>query len=408
MTHLCEHCGKTFGRKADLTKHFNIYHKNRCTICNYKCECIDTHMEQCVKYNDKLQNILNAFDNQNEVTEILRRKFNNSEYIDIYKVAYALFAYDTVFPNSYFMPSHLLAQYLCYGSHKDLLDLIFRILIENEDYIKEKQEYIKWCRIGGIVPPIRHHEIIEPSRKEKEPVYLNYNSVLKIFTHSTLEVAKKHSEIILFCYNLIMRYHAKEQYTTLEQTMNQMRLELSSKLDDAHKAHQETRLELTSKLDTLIEQNRKLEIKLAKCTPIITETHNKVESLVSKKSSVKEPKSITDIESVVILEKNNEYVFSCRQRKSISKFMEKYKDYNIFARYDNINNAKYFIKFLVNNKIVTTHNRKLKPNIPIDTLKSRLDSIYNDTFRTIADPVEQRQIKALIYATEDILESDSD
>jgi hypothetical protein len=230
-----------------------------------------------------------------------------------------------------------------------------------------------------------------------------------------------------------MRYHAKEQYTTLEQTMNQMRLELlskldesnrnlddahkahqetrlelSSKLDDAHKAHQETRLELTSKLDTLMEQNRKLEIKLAKCTPIITETHNKVESLVSKKSSVKEPKSITDVESVVILEKNNEYVFSCRQRKSISKFMEKYKDYNIFARYDNVNNATYFIKFLVNNKIVTTHNRKLKPNIPIDTLKSRLDNIYNDTFRTIADPVEQRQIKALIYATEDILESDTE
>jgi len=245
--------------------------------------------------------------------------------------------------------------------------------------------------------PIRHQEINEVSRKEKEPIYLNYNAVLKIFTHSILDVAKKHSEIILFCYNLIMRYHAKEQYTTLEQTMNQMRIELSSKLDESNR-----------KLDTLMEQNRKLEIKLAKCTPIITETHNRVESLVSRRSSVKEPKSITDIESVVILEHNNEYVFSCRQRKSIPKFMEKYKDYKVFARYDNINNATYFIKFLVNNKIVTTHNRKLKPNIPIDTLKSRLDSIYNDTFRAIADPTERHQIEALIDATEDILESDTD
>jgi hypothetical protein len=88
--------------------------------------------------------------------------------------------------------------------------------------------------------------------------------------------------------------------------------------------------------------------------------------------------------------------------------MEKYKDYKVFARYDNINNATYFIKFLVNNKIVTTHNRKLKPNIPIDTLKSRLDNIYNDTFRSIADPRERHQIEALIDATEDILESDTD
>jgi len=222
MTHLCEHCGKTFGRKANLTKHFNIYHKNRCTICNYKCECVDIHMGHCVKYNDKLQNILNAFDNQNEVTEILRRKFNNSEYIDVYKVAYALFAYDTVFPNSYFMPSDLLSDYLGYDSHYSLLKLINRILIENEDYIKYRQEYIR------LLP--NYFIILNKTRKQKIPVYLNYVAIIKIFYNSTLDKSDKHFNIIVFCY----KHDTPNIYQHQNETIDNILLEYNKSIRCIH------------------------------------------------------------------------------------------------------------------------------------------------------------------------------
>ncbi len=114
---------KNIWKKTKIKKHYAKYHADLyqfCEICNYKCSCKDiiTHAKQCHNYHNTIKRLYLQINNNNEIIDKLKSKFNDPEYEEVYKFSYLIFVYNEVFPHSYFMPTNLLAKYLGYTLHK--------------------------------------------------------------------------------------------------------------------------------------------------------------------------------------------------------------------------------------------------------------------------------------------------
>jgi hypothetical protein len=109
---ICNQCNQPFTTKRRYEDHNRTYHSlTRCHICNHECnnnENKDQHINICqIEYN-KFLDKLNDFNNNNDLIQLVRQKFNTDEYADIYKLSYTLFCFDEVYPNSYFISSTVL------------------------------------------------------------------------------------------------------------------------------------------------------------------------------------------------------------------------------------------------------------------------------------------------------------
>ncbi len=77
---------------------------------------------------------------------------------------------------------------------------------------------------------------------------------------------------------------------------------------------------------------------------------------------------------------DNEYVYACRQQRSITSFESRHNPDDLIAKFENINNAKYFISFLETNGVIVDRHRrtfKLKDNAPRERFKRKLHRLFN-------------------------------
>ncbi len=281
----------------------------------------------------------------------------------------------------------------------------------NEDYIEINSPFINILGYNG--------SIVEPLYPTKEePVYLNYTDIVKIFTRSIQPKAQKHSEIILFSYNLIMGLHSKEKVLSLENELHNIntelketRIELSSKLDESNKKLDEIRSqkdEVMKELSDIKIQNKELSMKvdqLRRCNQNniseITRGNNTLTSAssqltklavqVTQPSSIKEPNNKKLVDTLIILRHNNSYVYGCRQSRSISTFKKQYSEYEQFAIYTNVNNSKYCMCFLENSNIILDKQiRTFTSELTPEELKRTLDN-YINKFKKITENTESVQ-----------------
>jgi hypothetical protein len=424
----CDVCQRDFSTKQKLNEHNNKYHsENQCKICCFKCNNIEEHIIKCEEYNNKIKKLYSEINNNNDIIDKLKAKFNNPEYENIYKFSYLLFVYSKVFPDSCFMPSNLLGSYLGYKSHQAILKLTNK-LENNIDYVKKKTEFINIINLDlSTMDKCRLNQ--------EEPVYLNYRGVLKIFMRSTRPVAQKHSEIILFSYDLIMDLHSKQKISSLEDKLDS----IDKKLTESHKVHEETRKELSLKLD---ESNKKLDAIQSQKEEVIKELHEiqmqnriltmKIDQLrkcqenniseinrgnatlsaastqlsqlatqVTQPSSIKEPDDSKLQDTLIILHDGTDYVYACRQHRNINSFIKKYSEYVEFARYTNINNSKYCMSFLEKSNIIFDKEiRRFKSELSSTQFKRTLNK-YIKKFKTITEST--KDIEELINNANNIL-----
>jgi hypothetical protein len=197
-----------------------------------------------------------------------------------------------------------------------------------------------------------------------------------------------------------------------------MRIELSTKLDESHKKLDESnkkldelrnqKEEVINKLHGIQSQNQILQLKidqLRRCqqnniselnrgnaTLFSASTQlNELAIQVTQPSSIKEPLDKKLVDTLIILRKDNNYVYACRQYRSIKIFQKQYPEYEQFARYNNINNSKYCMSFLENSNIILDKQiRTFTSELTPRELKVLLDKYINQ-FNKITENTESVQ-----------------
>ncbi len=131
-------------------------------------------------------------------------------------------------------------------------------------------------------------------------------------------------------------------------------------------------------------------------------TNNAIENNIqtlSRPFAVIEPEQNKLIETLVIYySDDNEYVYACRQQRSIASFESRHNPDDLIAKFENINNAKYFISFLESNGIIVDRHRrtfKLIDNLPRERFKRKLLKLFNN-FITRSSEENIRELEDIV------------